>query len=67
MVAFRGGSYTVIIFAFGGPELIGIAAAETSDPQKTISYQASRISYFDFLYRPCCNVFSIRHPAQLKY
>jgi L-asparagine transporter-like permease len=35
----------VIIFAFGGLELIGIAAAETSDPQKTIPKAVNQVVF----------------------
>ena len=44
----RGGVFTslaVVSFSFGGLELVGIAAAETSDPQKTIPKAVNQLIY----------------------
>ncbi len=43
----------VIMFAFGGLELIGIAAAETKKPETTIpkSSEPDCVPHLDFLYR----------------
>lgn len=42
-----------LMFAFGGIELIGMAAAEAKDPKKnhSKSNQPSCFPYIDFLYR----------------
>ncbi len=42
-----------LMFAFGGIELIGMAAAEAQDPEKTIPKAINQVvySYSDFLYR----------------
>ena len=38
-------SLAVVMFSFGGLELVGIAAAETTDPQKTIPKAVNQVIY----------------------
>ena len=38
-------SLAVVMFSFGGLELVGIAAAETADPQKTIPKAVNQVIY----------------------
>ena len=38
-------SLAVVMFSFGGLELVGIAAAETADPQKTIPRAVNQVIY----------------------
>ena len=46
-------SLAVVMFSFGGVDLIGITAGEAENPEKnfTKSYKSNFNSYFNFLYR----------------
>lgn len=48
----------VIMFAFGGLELIGIAAAETKKPETTIPKAVNQIVYRILIFLHWCNRYS---------